>query len=215
MAKQEHWLFWDVDTQWDFMSPEGKLYVPEAETLWPNLGRLTAAARQQGIPLIASADDHRLADAEISDSPNWRTTFPPHCMHGTPGAERIPQTRLREPLVLDLEPLPAAQLAKALAGVREILILKRTVDVFSNPNAEPAVRALAPERIIVFGVALDICNRRAVEGLWDRGFRRLSVVTDATKAIDARLGAQLLESWEERGIELVTTEQILEELAAR
>jgi hypothetical protein len=34
-------VFWDVDTQVDFMSPEGKLYVPGAETIAPNLGRLT------------------------------------------------------------------------------------------------------------------------------------------------------------------------------
>ena len=34
-------LFWDVDTQYDFMRADGKLYVPDAERLIPNLKRLT------------------------------------------------------------------------------------------------------------------------------------------------------------------------------
>jgi nicotinamidase/pyrazinamidase len=33
-------LFWDVDTQYDFMLPEGRLYVPEAETLIPLIGKI-------------------------------------------------------------------------------------------------------------------------------------------------------------------------------
>jgi nicotinamidase-related amidase len=30
-------IFWDVDTQYDFMHPDGKLYVPEAERIIGNL----------------------------------------------------------------------------------------------------------------------------------------------------------------------------------
>src|SRR5450759_1232450 len=30
-------LFWDVDTQFDFLHPAGKLYVPGAETIISNL----------------------------------------------------------------------------------------------------------------------------------------------------------------------------------
>ena len=39
-------FFWEVDTQADFMLPTGKLYVPGAERLLPNIRRLTEAARQ-------------------------------------------------------------------------------------------------------------------------------------------------------------------------
>ena len=34
-------IFWDVDTQYDFMKADGKLYVPDAEQLIPNLKKLT------------------------------------------------------------------------------------------------------------------------------------------------------------------------------
>jgi nicotinamidase-related amidase len=30
-------IFWDVDTQYDFMRADGKLYVPDAEHIIPNL----------------------------------------------------------------------------------------------------------------------------------------------------------------------------------
>jgi uncharacterized protein YabN with tetrapyrrole methylase and pyrophosphatase domain len=43
-----HALLWDVDTQVDFMLPEGKLYVPGAEETAPAMARLVAAAREAG-----------------------------------------------------------------------------------------------------------------------------------------------------------------------
>jgi nicotinamidase/pyrazinamidase len=207
-------LFWDVDTQVDFMMPGGKLYVPQAETLLGNLGRLTAAARKRGIPVVASADDHRPEDAEISDDPDFETTYPPHCMSGTPGARRVGETELEKPLVLGHEPVGEDEVAAALADTREVLILKRTTDVFSNPNTEAVLRLLDPRHIVVYGVALDICNRKAVEGLLERGHRTLDVVVDATKPIDPQAGARLLEEWKKRGARLVTTDDVLAELSA-
>ena len=41
-------ILWDVDTQVDFMLPEGKLYVPGAEETAPAMARLVAAAREAG-----------------------------------------------------------------------------------------------------------------------------------------------------------------------
>ena len=46
-------ILWGVDTQADFMLPGGKLYVPGAEKLLPNIRRLTDAARED--PLAPSA----------------------------------------------------------------------------------------------------------------------------------------------------------------
>ncbi|PYO80483.1 MAG: hypothetical protein DMD67_00345 [Gemmatimonadetes bacterium] len=95
-------IFWDVDTQYDFMHADGKLYVPEAERIVGNLKRLTDYAHAHGIRIVASADDHVTAHPEISDAPDWATTFPPHCMRGTPGQKKIPETGLRDPLVMPM-----------------------------------------------------------------------------------------------------------------
>jgi len=104
-------IFWDVDTQYDFMHADGKLYVPEAERVTTNLQRLTDYAHGHGIRIVASADDHVMGHPEISDKPDWQSTFPAHCMRGTPGQKKIPETALRDPLVIE----PARTDAKALA----------------------------------------------------------------------------------------------------
>src|SRR5437764_7007916 len=99
-------VLWDVDTQVDFMLPTGKLYVPGAEETAPAMRRLVEAARAAGIPHVASADDHELTDAEISDEPDFSITYPPHCLRATRGARKIPETEQEDPVPIGLEPLP-------------------------------------------------------------------------------------------------------------
>ena len=60
-------IFWDVDTQYDFMRADGKLYVPEAEQIIPNLKKLADYAHAHGIRVIASADDHVVGHAGLED----------------------------------------------------------------------------------------------------------------------------------------------------
>lgn len=208
-------LFWDVDTQVDFMRPDGKLYVPDAHELSDNLRRLTEAAAEHAIPVIASADDHEPTDPEISDAPDFEQTYPPHCMRGTPGVERIPETRQAWTFEVGHDRLSPAELERAVAAERPlILIHKKRFDVFTNPNTEPLVRALSPQRIVVYGVALDVCNRAAIEGLLARGYTDLTLVTDATKPIHAERAEDLLASWRSRGVELTTTEAVLQTIAS-
>lgn len=204
-------VFWDVDTQVDFMEPGGALYVRSAEKIEPNLARLTEAARRLSIPVIASADDHQPADPEISSDPDFETTFPPHCMRGTRGARRVEATRLDWTLELRHEPTDPAEIRRALdASWPRLLLHKKELDVFSNPNTKAVLAALDAGRIVVYGVALDFCVQRFVDGLLDHGTPpEIAVVTDATRAIDARRGDQLLERWETEGARLETTDQLL------
>ena len=90
-------ILWDVDTQVDFVLADGKLAVPGAEAAVPAMARLVGAARSAGIPHVASADDHELTDPEISETPDFSTTYPPHCLRGTRGAERIAETAAGRP----------------------------------------------------------------------------------------------------------------------
>ncbi len=206
-------LFWDVDTQHDFMKADGLLYVPGAESIIPNLARLTAYARAHGIRVVASADDHVPGHRELSDAPDWKTTFPPHCMRGTPGQRRIPETALRDPLVIEPEPQdPAALAARVRAHEGDILFHKHWFDVFTNPNVEPAVAALRPRTIVLYGVATDVCDRYAVEGILERHPEaRLFVVADATKAIDPDAQEHLLRQWAEEGVRIIDTDELIED----
>jgi len=212
MEKKPPLLFWDVDTQVDFMKEDGHLYVTDAESITTHLGRLTAAAQRHGIPVVASADHHDPDDAELSDEPDFEETYPPHCLKGTPGQEKIAETSRDDLVEIDKEPLPEQELRQKLLTADAVLLLKKRFDVFSNPNTEKVLAAVQPEHIVLYGVALDVCVFHALEGLWRRGYRDLTLVTDATRAIDPDKGRELLEEWRQRGVEMATTEEVLEEV---
>ena len=200
-------LFWDVDTQHDFMRATGRLYVSDSEAIIPVLGTLTDYAHARGIRIVASADDHEPGHRELSDTPDFAESFPEHCMRGTPGQRKIPETTLRDPLVIEPgQPLPA--------GVREhrgdFLVHKHWFDVFTNPHVLPLLDLLDPSDIVLYGVALDVCNRYAIEGLLrHRPTARIHLVTDATRAIVPENTAALLSDWERRGVKLVTSVDVV------
>lgn len=208
-------IFWDVDTQYDFMKADGKLYVPDAEQLIPNLRKLTDYAHGHGIRIVASADDHVREDPEISATPDWKSTFPPHCMRGTPGQRKIPETALRDPIVIEPDPGGGGAGGTAVANrVRnhrgDVLFHKHRFDVFSNPNVLPVLDVLDPRDIVLYGVALDVCDKYAIEGLLQhRPQVRLFAVTDAMKPIDRDVAEHLLKEWGEEGVRLVKTSEVV------
>jgi nicotinamidase/pyrazinamidase len=206
-------LLWDVDTQVDFMLPEGKLYVPGAEETIPAMRRLVETARRAGLVHVASADDHELTDPELAGEPDFRNTFPPHCLRGTTGAEKIAETKQADPLPFGLLPFPPGLVPGLIEGRRELLLLKKSFDVFTNPNAEALLAALDPDEIVLFGVATDVCDDAAIRGFLQRG-RRVVFVEDAARGLDEERVAACTASWRERGVELTTVDEVVERLGA-
>jgi nicotinamidase/pyrazinamidase len=196
-------VLWDVDTQVDFMLPEGKLYVPGAEAAAPAMKRLVEAARSAGVVHVASADDHELTDAEISEHPDYSTTYPPHCLRGTRGARKIPETEQQDPVPMTLEPLPEHYFSG-----REFLLLKKSFDVFTNPNTERLLEHLDPDEIVVFGVATDVCDDAAIRAFLERG-RRVVFVEDAARGLDGARVTTCTTAWREAGVELTTAERVI------
>ena len=201
-------VLWDVDTQVDFMLPEGKLYVPGAEQTIPAMKRLVEAARRAGIAHVASADDHELTDPEISAEPDYRETYPPHCLRGTRGAGKIAETEQAEPVPMSLERLPEHYLAG-----REFLLLKKSFDVFTNPNTERLLEWLDPDDVVVFGVATDVCDDATIRGLLERGLK-VRFVEDAARGLDEARTSACIAAWRDQGVELVTAEAVAASLAA-
>ena len=203
--------FWDIDTQHDFMRSTGALHVPDSEAIIPLVGRLTRFAHDKGIRIIASADDHHPGDRELSDHPDFTETFPPHGLHGTPGQARIPEAALRNPLIV--EPDRSSQAAlQAQAHPGDIVFHKHRFDVFSNPHVMPVLRVLDPQVLVLYGVAVDLAVRHAIEGLSQhRPHTRLYLVVDATRSIIPGIGEHLLKEWAEEGVRLVQSPEILED----
>jgi nicotinamidase/pyrazinamidase len=199
-------ILWDVDTQVDFVHADGKLAVPDAEAAVPAMRRLVAAARAAGIPHVASADDHELTDAEISREPDYATTYPPHCLRGTRGAAKIMETEQVDPVPLALTDVPESWLTG-----REFLLLKKSFDVFTNPNADRLLGLLDPDEVILFGVATDVCNDAAVRGLLARG-RAVTFVEEASRGLDEARTRACTAAWREAGVRFSSLDEVLRAL---
>jgi nicotinamidase/pyrazinamidase len=199
-------ILWDVDTQVDFVEPSGKLYVPGAEQARTAMARLVEAARAAGLPHVASADDHELSDPEISAEPDFAATWPPHCLRGTPGALRVPETLQLEPVVLGETPVAGSWLRG-----REFLLLKKAYDPFTNPNADAVLALLDPEEVVLFGVASDVCNNAAIRALRARG-RAVTYVEEASRGIDEARTAACTAAWRDAGVRFATLDELTAEL---
>jgi nicotinamidase/pyrazinamidase len=196
-------ILWDVDTQVDFVRADGRLAVPGAEAALPAMARLVDAARGAGITHVASADDHELSDPEISDTPDYASTYPPHCLRGTRGAEKVLETAQADPVPLALTEVPD----RFIAG-REFLLLKKSFDVFSNPHAERLLARLDPDEVIVFGVATDVCDDAAIRGFLARG-RRVVFVDEASRGLDAERTAACVAAWRAAGVRFATVDEVV------
>lgn len=205
-------VLWEVDVQRDFMTPDGKLYVPGAENIVANIHRLVEAARQGRVFLISSADAHHRDDPELRE-------WPPHCLKGTPGAELIPEAWASDRFVVPNE--KGFVLPDDLGFYQQIVLEKNTLDVFDNPNTEALLRRLNPTGLprfdadvefIVFGVVTEYCVRSTVDGLLRRG-HRVGLVTDAIQSLDPAKGRGTLIDLRARGARLLNTEEALALLA--
>ncbi len=204
-------LFWDVDTQVDFMDPVGAPYVPRAETIVPNLEKLTIHARRMGIARAGSVDHHEPGEPELFGLPGHLEALPPHCLAGTPGAAKIAATQPQNPLWIPSNPVPAPALAAQIRNhPGEAFLQKQRIDVFSNPNTCTVLRAYGPSRIVVYGVALDAAVRHAIEGFLTLTGWEVWLVEDAVKAMLPERVADLLDDWRRRGVRTVGTDEVLE-----
>jgi len=193
-------VFWDVDTQVDFMLPGGKLYVPGAEKLIPNMKRLVDAAREGSVFLAGDADAHSMQDEEFK---RW----PPHCLQGTPGAQYVPETLTDKVLVIPN--VPDFPLPRDFRDYQQLILEKNTLDVFENPNTEAVLERLGKHAdYVIFGVVTEYCVRLAAKGLIERGHRVL-LVKDAIETLNDADGKRTHEELAGIGVRMITTDQAL------
>src|SRR5580693_401704 len=108
--------YFDIDTQIDFVDPAGALYGPGSERVIPAVAELNRHAGEHGIPLISTMCAHPVDSQEFK-------VWPPHCIIGTPGQKKSPQTLLADP-------------------AKQIIVEKDDIDLFSNPSMLPLLATL-------------------------------------------------------------------------
>ena len=173
-------VFFDIDSQLDFLYPAGALYVPGAERIVPAIARLNRFAVEHGFPVVSTTDAHTENDPEFA-------VWPHHCVAGAWGQRKAECTLLAKRVVIPNQPCDLA-----VQGAEQIIVEKQTVDVFQAANLGRIVEILGAERCVVYGVVTEICVRYAARGLLKAG-KAVTVVTDATKALKNEDGEAALE----------------------
>ncbi len=189
--------FLDVDTQVDFVEPGGKLYAKGAEAIKENLAKLITYAREHGVPLVSSVDAHADGDDEFNE-------FPPHCLKGTPGQERVVEGRTGAEVFVESGqegtlPDPRSE---------HVVIEKQQFSVFSNPIAEKIFALTGAKTFVVFGVVTEVCVRQAALGLLERGYQ-VRLVEDAIWPIDPKGGEAAIDEMRSKGAICVTTREVI------
>jgi nicotinamidase/pyrazinamidase len=172
-------VFFDIDTQIDFLFPAGALYAPRSEKIVGTVAKLNHHAAASGIPVISTMDAHSENDPEFRD-------WPHHCVVDTIG-QRKPAATLLENRVI----IPNSPGAFSADLKHQILLEKQTFSCFSNINLGPLLERLGADRYVVYGVVTEVCVKFAAFGLLETG-KRVEVVTDAVCAFDEDKGASTL-----------------------
>ncbi len=193
-------IFFDVDTQLDFLAPAGSLYVPGAEKLLPNLASLTQFAASNKHSLISTVDAHLEDDVEFR-------TWPAHCIAGTFGQQKAAVTRLAGTVRLSSGPGAFSELSSQLPTAVQFVVEKQVLDAFTNPNLLPLLHHLDAECYVVYGVVTELCVEKALAGLMKLG-KRTVLVTDAIQSL-SEAGDRVIIQYREAGVEMRTTSQVL------
>jgi nicotinamidase/pyrazinamidase len=180
-------VFFDVDTQIDFVYPAGALYVPGAEHILPVVAELNRRS-----PLVISTmDAHSEDDAEFQ-------IYPHHCVVGTTGQHK--------PAITVIE--PRSTLPSAPEGVRQLILEKQQLDCFTSPHLAPLLARLNADRYVVYGVVTEICVSCAAFGLLKAG-KTVEIVTDAVKSLDERKAHEMFSAFQAAGGRLTTSREVL------
>lgn len=171
-----------VDMQNDFMNVDGALYVNGAESIKPNVLKLGRVMPEIANEIWVTMDWHDEKDPELSDTPDFVKTFPPHCIKGTRGAVLIPEAR---------------EIGKYDDNENEevdadIIFFKNEFSVFTGSNGK-FMRALQHRRMIdkiyLAGVAGDVCVKAVIDGLIEHkgiefDFNQIIIIEDAIASIN-------------------------------
>jgi nicotinamidase/pyrazinamidase len=188
-------VFVDIDTQFDFMNPRGKLYIPGAEDIIENIKKLFDYAKKHKIKILSSTDAHKVDDPEFK-------LFPPHCIKGSFGNQKIEASTCNDNIIIEnIE----QNITESMMDREQIIIETQTFDIFESVNTEKIIKKLNTNNYVVFGVATDYCVKAAVLGLLKRSYN-VSLIIDAVKAITKEGEEKALKEMKSAGALFTNTE---------
>lgn len=191
----------DVNTQCDFLSAEGVLPIEDRQGVLERFKKLSDWVKKHRLPVASLVDAHRPGGENVR-SPLF------HCIEGTPGQQKVPFTLLPKRFLIDHDGSLALP-EDILDNYRQIIICKRTNDVFTNPKADRFFSTVQAKRWLVFGVGTERAIKSLVLGLLSRGKCPI-VIGDACGYWDEQAAELALRQVEAKGAVVLETEHVLQ-----
>lgn len=188
-----------VDTQGDFIRPDGALSVSGADALMaPMEAQLRALTPDETEAVIFTFDTH---DPQTYPGSAEAEQFPPHCYRESEGWRNMLSPDVIDPAI------PAFALEKGVFAMwAEPGLTLTPMQHAGAPRDRDGffaeLRARGIEEALVFGVAADYCVRWAIDGLVERGFR-VRVPAVLTRGISRDIATVVAEEFAGRGVEVV------------
>ena len=218
MINIKNTIVYNVDTQYDFIEPTGKLYVVGAEKLKPIFKNIRDFASSNGIRFVSSQDWHGLYTEEISTEPNFVDTFPEHCMAYSTGAKILTESIDENERVYTVDWDRGHTFTNGILD-RNIVIRKDKFNVFTgNQNTsglfDLLVNRMGVENIFVYGVVTEICVSAFVTEILER-YKNVSVflMSDAIMHLNENKAQNLISEWSKNPkFSLVTSKSLFKVL---
>jgi nicotinamidase/pyrazinamidase len=209
-----HSAFIEVDMQRGFMPAEegsrlqldgfGELGVPDGETLVPLSNKFLGWAALHGYNIATTQDWHPYETAHFAvdgEAPDFTTTWPRHCVDGTPGAELhpglvIPPTVMR--FTKGSEVLEHGEDDLSYSGYY-------AEDPISGQPLPEWLAARQITSLAVGGLALDYCVGRTAYDFRTKTALEVTLLTDLTKPVTSATGDAMLAKLRTAGVHLITS----------
>lgn len=165
-----------VDVQNDFADPRGSLYVQDGEKVPAAANREAEAARAAGAAVVYTQDWHPPETPHFEkDGGQW----PVHCVRDTWGAEFHPD------LEVDGEVLKKGTGGED--GYSGFTIRDPETGDESPTGLEDRLRSKGVEKVVVVGIAGDVCVKDTVIDAASLGFDT-TVIREGTRSVNAEEG---------------------------
>jgi nicotinamidase/pyrazinamidase len=209
-----------IDAQRGFMPAEegkrldklgfGELPIPNGEQIVPKVNALLGAFAAKQLPVFYTQDWHPAETAHFSDNPNFNTTWPVHCVQGTPGAQLHPEIEYG---------YGARQFLKGYDALKD----GSDDTSYSGFNGYDFDNGIRPDQflknrhvttLVLGGLALDYCVKATALDFRQKTDLEVIVITDATAPVTAETGFAAMNELVEAGVTFATTDDIVKKVNA-
>lgn len=188
----------------------GELPVPHGERIVPNVNRLLGMFATYGLPTFITKDYHPWQTAHFSNTPDYKTTWPVHCVAGTKGSKLHPDIvvpSVTRNFIKGTEPLEHGEddtSYSAYYAHGTIPILRKSMpDWLREQNAS---------HVYLGGLALDYCVGKTALDFKQKLGLEVTVVLDATAGITKKTSQDMLQQFAKAGIHTTTTDVVVQKI---